>query len=130
MTRNSSSFSHTSVKAIMIKRLSFFPSVHHRITNPAKMNCIIPCDLRSNPATITMGNQVAHLCLELPMNTEGNIPLLWAFNDSTKHMKQSGDYATMYLFTRIIYLLFPFCFGRFENVFHPIVHLFLIISSE
>ena len=60
-----------------------------------------------------MGNQISHLCVELPMNIEGNIPLLWSFHDNTKHLKQDGDYATMYLFTHIIYLLFPFCFGMF-----------------
>lgn len=75
------------------------------------MNCIIPCDLRSNSANIVMGNQISHLCLELSMDVEGNIPLLWSVNDSTKRLKQNGDYATMYLFTHIIYLLFPFCLG-------------------
>jgi hypothetical protein len=61
-----------------------------------------------------MGNQISHLCLELPMDIEGNIPLLWSFNELTKQVKQNGDHATMYLFTHIIYLLFPFCFGMFK----------------
>jgi hypothetical protein len=79
------------------------------------MNCIIPCDLRSNPTNIIMGNKISHLCFELPLNIEGNIPLLWSFNESTKRVKQNGDYATMYLFTHIIYLLFPFCLGMFKK---------------
>ncbi|CAF2395608.1 unnamed protein product [Rotaria sp. Silwood2] len=82
------------------------------IINPANINCIMPCDLRSNVANIIMGNQLSHLCIELPMDVEGNIPILWSFNDSTKHVKENGDYATMYLFTHIIYLLFPFCFAN------------------
>ncbi|CAF0816091.1 unnamed protein product [Rotaria sp. Silwood1] len=82
------------------------------VFNPANMNCIMPCDLRSNSANIVMGNQLSHLCIELPMNVEGNIPLLWSFNDGTKRVKENGDYATMYLFTHITYLLFPFCFAN------------------
>lgn len=84
----------------------------------------MPCDLRSNPPNIIMGNQISHLCLELPMDIEGNIPLLWAFNDTTKNVKQNGEYATMYLFTHIIHLLFPLCLGMLEkrkyfiNFFH------------
>ena len=78
------------------------------------MTCVVPCDLRSNPTNIIMGNHISHLCLELPMNIEGNIPVLWSFNDSMKRVKDQGDYATMYLFTHIIYLLFPLCFGMFE----------------
>lgn len=105
-----------------------------RITNPPNMNCIIPCDLRSNPANIVMGNQISHLCLELPMNIEGNIPLLWSLNDNTKRVKQNGDYATMYLFTHIIYLLFPFCLGKSETEIHFIgshrLFLSLSLSSQ
>jgi hypothetical protein len=78
------------------------------------MNCIIPCDLRANPANIIMGNDIAHLCLELPMNIEGNIPLLWSFFENTKRVKENGDYATMYLLIQIVYLLFPFCIGMSE----------------
>jgi hypothetical protein len=87
------------------------------------MNYIVPCDLRSNPPNIVMGNQISHLCLELPMNIEGNIPLLWSFNENTKRVKQNGDYATMYLFTHIIYLLFPFCLGMLENNIHLIIYV-------
>lgn len=78
---------------------------------PSTVNCVIPCDLRSNSAQITMGNRLAHLCLELPMDIEGNIPLLWTFNNHTKRIKQNGEYATMYLFTHLNYLLFPLCIG-------------------
>jgi hypothetical protein len=63
-----------------------------------------------------MGNQISHLCLELSMDIEGNIPLLWSFNESIKRVKQNGDYATMYLFTHITYLLFPFCLGMFLKI--------------
>ena len=63
-----------------------------------------------------MGNHIAHLSLDLPMNIEGNIPLLWSFNDSTKRVKQNGDYATMYLYTSIVYLLFPMCIGKRRSV--------------
>ncbi|CAF3560996.1 unnamed protein product [Rotaria sordida] len=82
------------------------------VFNPSNMNCVMPCDLRSNSANIVMGNKISHLCIELPMNIEGNIPLLWSFNDSIKSVKENGDYATMYLFTHITYLLFPFCFAN------------------
>ena len=75
----------------------------------------MPCDLRSNTPNIRMGNQLAHLALELPMNIEGNIPLLWSLNETTKRMKQKGDYATMYLFTNMIYLLFPLCLGNWRD---------------
>ncbi|UJR21166.1 hypothetical protein I4U23_024264 [Adineta vaga] len=54
-----------------------------------------------------MGNHLAHISLKLPMHIEGNIPTLWSFNDNTKRMKQNADYATMYLFNYISYLLFP-----------------------
>ena len=80
--------------------------------NSSNLNCVIPCDLRSNTPNIVMGNHIAHLSLDLPMNIEGNIPLLWSFNDSTKRVKQNGDYATMYLYTSMVYLLFPMCIGR------------------
>lgn len=73
----------------------------------------MPCDLRSNTANIVMGNQISHLCIKLPMDIEGNIPLLWSFNDSAQRIKQNADYATMYLFTNITYLLFPFYIGMF-----------------
>ncbi|CAF0889291.1 unnamed protein product [Adineta steineri] len=82
------------------------------VSNSVNMNCIMPCDLRSNSANIIMGNQISHLCFELPMNIEGNIPLLWSFYDSTKRVKENGDYATMYLFTHIVYLLFPLCLAN------------------
>ena len=75
----------------------------------------MPCDLRSNTPNIIMGNRIAHLTLELPMNVEGNIPLLWSFNENTKRLKQNGDYATMYLFTHITYLLFPLRLGKRNN---------------
>jgi len=71
----------------------------------------MPCDLRTNTPNIVMGNEVSHLCMNLPMHIEGNIPLLWSFNEYTKRIKQNGDYAVMYLFLHIIYLLFPFCLG-------------------
>ena len=77
----------------------------------------MPCDLRSNTDNIVMGNCLAHLCLELPLDIEGNIPILWSFNDNTKQVKQNGDYATMYLFTYIIYLLFPLGIGKKEIFF-------------
>lgn len=86
---------------------------HHRISHPPDMSCIVPCDLRSNPNQIVMGNQLSHLCLDLPMNIEGNIPVLWSFNENMKNVKDQGDYATMYLFTFITYLLFPLCLGLF-----------------
>lgn len=76
------------------------------------IHCVMPCDLRSNTANIVMGNQIAHLCVELPTTIEGNIPLLWSFNESMKRVKENGDYATMYLFTSITYLLFPMCLGK------------------
>ncbi len=82
------------------------------LANLSNINCIMPCDLRSNSPNIVMGNHISHLCLELPMDIEGNIPLLWSFNDNTKRVKQNGDYATMYLFTHITYLLFPVCIGK------------------
>ncbi|CAF1664875.1 unnamed protein product, partial [Adineta ricciae] len=82
------------------------------VSNSVDMNCIIPCDLRSNPPNIIMGNQIAHLCLQVPMNIEGNIPLLWSFFESTKTFKENGDYATMYLFVHIVYLIFPFCLAN------------------
>lgn len=59
-----------------------------------------------------MGNQIAHLCLDLPMNIEGNIPLLWSFFENTKRIKENGDYAAMYMFIQVARLLFPFCIGR------------------
>ncbi len=99
----------------------FFCLSHFSITNPANMNCIIPCDLRSNSTNIIMGNQIAHFCIELPMDIEGNIPLLWSLNEKTKKVKQNGDYATMYLFTHIIYLLFPFCLGRINNKYKNLI---------
>lgn len=80
------------------------------------MNCVMPCDLRSNPANIIMGNELSHLCVELPMHIEGNIPVLWSFNDSMKRVKENGDYAAMYLFTHITYLLFPVCLGMLFRV--------------
>ncbi|CAF2264988.1 unnamed protein product [Rotaria magnacalcarata] len=82
------------------------------LSNPPNMNCVIPCDLRSNTANIVMGNQLSHLCIELPMDIEGNIPLLWSFNASAKRFKENRDYATMHLFTHITYLLFPYCFAN------------------
>lgn len=72
----------------------------------------MPCDLRSNTPNILLGNHIAHLPLNLPMNIEGNIPLLWSFNEHTKQFKDNADYATMYLFTNITYLLFPRCLGK------------------
>lgn len=72
----------------------------------------MPCDLRSNTATIQMGNHLAHICLRLPLDIEGNIPMLWSFNEISKRMKQNGDYATMYLFTHLIYFMFPLCLGE------------------
>jgi len=72
----------------------------------------MPCDLRSNTPNIVMGNRIAHLCLKLPMDVEGNIPMLWSFNDNTKRMKENGDYATMHLFTYISYLIFPISIGK------------------
>jgi hypothetical protein len=72
----------------------------------------MPCDLRSNTPNIVMGNRIAHLCLKLPMDVEGNIPMLWSFNDNTKRMKENADYATMHLFTYISYLLFPISIGK------------------
>ncbi|CAF1052790.1 unnamed protein product [Adineta steineri] len=79
----------------------------HGLSNSENINCIMPCDLRSNTPNIVMGNHIAHLSLKIPINIEGNIPTLWSFNDDTKRMKQNGDYATMYLFNYISYLLFP-----------------------
>ncbi|CAF1287392.1 unnamed protein product [Rotaria sordida] len=84
----------------------------HGLSNSSNINCVMPCDLRSNTPHIVMGNRIAHLSLELPMNIEGNIPLLWSFNGNTKRVKQNGDYATMYLFTHITYLLFPACIAN------------------
>lgn len=75
------------------------------------MHCIMPCDLRSNSGIIIMGNKLSHLCVEIPMNIEGNIPVLWSFNENMKQIKESGDHATMYLFTKITYLLFPSFLG-------------------
>ncbi|UJR28336.1 hypothetical protein I4U23_009578 [Adineta vaga] len=82
------------------------------VSNSEDMNCIIPCDLRPNSPNIIMGNQIAHLCLKLPMNIEGNIPLLWSFFEITKQVKENGEYATMYLFLHIVSLLFPLCLAN------------------
>ncbi|CAF4556727.1 unnamed protein product [Rotaria sp. Silwood1] len=84
----------------------------HGLSNSSNINCVMPCDLRSNTPHIVMGNCIAHLSLELPMDIEGNIPLLWSFNDNTKRVKENGDHATMYLFTHITYLLFPLCIAN------------------
>ncbi|CAF3433985.1 unnamed protein product [Rotaria socialis] len=84
----------------------------HNLPYSSNINCVIPCDLRSNSPNIAMGNRIAHLSLELPMNVEGNIPLLWSFNDNTKRVKRNGDYATMYLFTHLTYFLFPLCIAN------------------
>lgn len=102
---------------------------YHRIFNPANMNCIMPCDLRSNSSNIVMGNHLSHLCIELPMNVEGNIPILWSFNETIKNIKENGDHATMYLFTHITYLLFPFCIGMFENNQQLFDKVILVIFS-
>lgn len=75
----------------------------------------MPCDLRSNTPNILLGNRIAHLKLKLPLDIEGNIPLLWSFNEETKQVKQNADYATMYLFTNITYLLFPLCLGKISS---------------
>jgi hypothetical protein len=83
-----------------------------RISHPPNMKFVIPIDLRANPVSITMGNQLSHLCLELPMHIEGNIPVLWALNDKMKQVKENGDYATMHLFTHLNYLLLPIFLGR------------------
>lgn len=72
----------------------------------------MPCDLRSNTPNIVMGNHLAHLSLEVPMDIEGNIPLLWSFNEYSKRMKRNADYATMYLFLQITYQLFPRCLAN------------------
>ena len=79
------------------------------------MHCIMPCDLRSNTPNILLGNRQAHLKVKLPLEIEGNIPLLWSFNEHSKRLKQNGDYATMYLFTNITYLLFPRCLGKIKR---------------
>jgi hypothetical protein len=50
------------------------------------------------------------------MDVEGNIPMLWSFNDNTKRMKENGDYATMHLFTYISYLLFPITIGKKNKI--------------
>ncbi|CAF3981541.1 unnamed protein product [Rotaria magnacalcarata] len=84
----------------------------HGLPYSSNINCVMPCDLRSNSPNIVMGNRIAHLSLELPMNVEGNIPLLWSLNDNTKRVKQNGDYATMYLFTHLTYFLFPLCIAN------------------
>lgn len=72
----------------------------------------MPCDLRSNTPNIIMGNQQTHLSLEIPMDIEGNIPLLWSFNEYSKQMKRNADYATMFLFIKIIYQIFPRCLAN------------------
>ncbi|CAF1026434.1 unnamed protein product [Adineta ricciae] len=79
----------------------------HGLANTGNINCIMPCDLQSNTANIAMGNHIAHISLNLPLHIEGNIPTLWSFNDNTKRMKENADYATMFLFNYISYLLFP-----------------------
>ena len=62
-----------------------------------------------------MGNQLSHLSFEIPMDVEGNIPVLWSFNENMKRVKENGDYAIMHLFTDITYLLFPTFLGMLKN---------------
>ena len=91
-------------------------SLNISLANAENINCIMPCDLQSNTANIAMGNHIAHISLNLPLHIEGNIPTLWSFNDNTKRMKQNADYATMFLFNYISYLLFPIGIGKFEEL--------------
>ncbi|CAF3016503.1 unnamed protein product [Rotaria socialis] len=102
---------NTLLSTIVISTVKLYME-KYGLSNPPNMNCVMPCDLRSNTANIVMGNQLSHLCIELPMDIEGNIPLLWSFNDSAKRFKENRDYATMHLFTHITYLLFPYCLAN------------------
>ncbi|CAF0753206.1 unnamed protein product [Didymodactylos carnosus] len=80
---------------------------HHGIRNSPDMNCIVPFDLRKNKQHIRMGNYLAHVRVKIPINIEGNIPRLWAFHDCMKNVKYQSEYATMFLFTKLTYILFP-----------------------
>ncbi|CAF0746331.1 unnamed protein product [Didymodactylos carnosus] len=80
---------------------------HHGIHNSPDMNCIIPFDLRKNKQRIAMGNYIAHVRVKIPVNIEGNIPRLWAFHDCMKNVKHRSEYATMFLFIKLTYILFP-----------------------
>jgi hypothetical protein len=114
---------------------SFLLFIQCRISHPPDMKCVMPCDLRSNPVKIKMGNHSSHLCLELPMNIEGNIPVLWSFTNMMKQVKEDGHYGTMYslyasvrcstshcifmsLMTMFAFFLFPSFIGRLSFVIH------------
>lgn len=101
-----------------------------RLANAACINCVMPCDLRSNTANIALGNHISHLSLKVPMHIEGNIPNLWSFNDITKRLKKNGDYATMYLFNYVSYLLFPTSIGKRNGSSRSVGHRGRSASSE
>ena len=79
------------------------------VSNAFDMLSNIPVDLRSDGASITMGNRYSLVDLTLPTNTEGAIPRLWEIKHRMDELKNSSDHVVMYGLIWGLMWMFPEC---------------------
>ena len=77
------------------------------IGNPYNMLATVPIDLRSNHASVTMGNKCALVNVLLPTNTEGAIPRLWDIRQRMDKLKSSPDTVLLYINQWILSYMLP-----------------------
>ena len=84
------------------------------IGNPYNMLASVPIDLRSDHATVSMGNKYALVNILLPTNTEGAIPRLWDIRQRMDKLKSSPDTVLLYVNQWILSYMLPKCL--FANI--------------